>query len=266
VFTPEDYGFISRVARGLGIKYYKLTGGEPLVRRDIGSIVHSIKKYAEEVSLVTNGSLLLYKARELADAGLDRVNVSLHSVNPEVYRYITGGAILLERVIEGIDKALEYGIRVKLNYLALRSNIDEFQKILEFAETRGLDLNVIELIPLGVPVEVYRREHVSIDQIINYLEKKAVGKYYRELQNRPVYILDSGIRVEVVVGYGNYFFCAKCTRIRLTPDGYLKPCLYVENPKVGIVDVVKSRNGGGLIKAFREVTMLRKPYFQPQGR
>ena len=265
VFSSEDYGFVAKVARKLGVKYYKISGGEPLVREDVHHIVKYIKEHAEEVSLVTNGSLLAVKARELAEAGLDRVNVSLHSLKPEVYRYITGGSTLLKQVLDGIDRALDYGIRVKINYLVLKSNIEEFKDILKFAESKGVDINVIELIPLGVPREVYTEEHTPVSSIIKHLESVAIKKYYRELHNRPVYVLSSGIKVEVVIGYGNFLFCSKCSRLRLTPDGYLKPCLYVESPRVNIVRLVKERDEEGLVRAFKEITSLRKPYFTRQG-
>jgi cyclic pyranopterin phosphate synthase len=265
VFSSEDYGFIAKVARKLGVKYYKISGGEPLVREDVHYVVKYIKEHAEEVSLVTNGSLLAAKAKELAEAGLDRVNVSLHSLRPEVYKYVTGGSMLLRQVLNGIDCALNYGIRVKINYLVLKSNIEEFKAILEFAELKGVDINVIELIPLGVPKEVYTKEHASISSIIKYLEGVAIRKYYRELHNRPVYVLGSGIKVEVVVGYGNSLFCSKCSRLRLTPDGYLKPCLYIESPRVSIVRPVKERDEESLVRAFKEITSLRKPYFTWQG-
>lgn len=261
VFNSDDYGFIAKTARRLGIRFYKISGGEPLIRHDIVDIVKSIRPYADEISLVTNGSLLLENVVGLAEAGLDRVNVSLHSLSEQVYSHITGGSRLLWRVINGIREALDHGIRVKLNFLVLKSNIGEFLKILEFAELNGLDINVIELIPLGVPREIYESEHVSLGNLIEYLEKNHVSKYHRELQSRPIYVLGSGIRVEVVIGYGNYLFCDKCSRIRLTPDGYLKPCLYVEYPRLDVVDVVKSRDEEGLLNALRELVSLRKPYF-----
>ncbi|MEM1639138.1 MAG: GTP 3',8-cyclase MoaA [Desulfurococcaceae archaeon] len=264
-FNADDYEFIAKTASKIGIKYYKLTGGEPLVREDISSIVENIKPYALEVSLVTNGSLLLEKAKELAEAGLDRLNVSLHSLSEKTYEYITGGSKLLNKVILGIDEAIKYGLKVKLNFLVMKSNISEFKKIVEFAESRGLNINVIALIPLGVPRSVYEAEHVSIDSITRHLEERSIHKYYRELQHRPVYVLESGIKVEVVIGYENYLFCGKCSRIRLTPDGYLKPCLYVEEPRVSIVDSVKKRDEEKLINAFKEITKLRKPYFMPRG-
>lgn len=264
-FGPEDYGFLAEVASKIGIRSYKISGGEPLLRVDIIDVIREIKQYAQEVSLVTNGSLLYDFAEKLARAGLDRANVSLHALSEGLYRYITGATIPISKVISGIDEILQYGVKVKLNFLAMKSNLGEFFKLLEFAETRGLDINLIELIPLGVPAEIYEREHASLEPILNFLEENSVAKYYRELQYRPVYVLNSDIRVEVVAGYGNYLLCKKCSRLRLTPDGRLKPCLYVENLHVNIVEAVKMRDEAGLLEAFRRVTALRRPYFELGG-
>jgi len=259
--NAEDYGFIAYVLRKYGVKYYKLTGGEPLVRDDICEIVLNMKKHAEEVSLVTNGSLLPEKAGPLAEAGLDRLNVSLHSLRSEVYEYITGGSKLLSRVLEGIDKALDYGIKVKVNFLLMKSNIDELPRILDYAESKGLDVNVIELVPLGVPAGVYSREHVPTPTVLNLIEGRSVKVEIREFQNRPVYVLRSGIRVEVVIGYGNKFLCAACTRMRLTPDGSFKTCLYLEKPTFNVVEAVKRRDEEALAELFKEAVLSRKPFF-----
>ncbi|MEM4487542.1 MAG: GTP 3',8-cyclase MoaA [Desulfurococcaceae archaeon] len=259
--NPLDYGFIARTACKLGVRNYKLTGGEPLLREDIAEIVRSIRPFAKEISLVTNGSLLAQRIGDLARAGLDRINVSLHSLKAEKYSYITGGSKMLDAVTAGIDQAIKYGLKVKINFLAMRSNVDEFQEILAFAEHRGLNVNLIELIPLGVPEATYSAEHSGLGNIVDYLERASASKRYRELHNRPVYLLNSGIEVEVVVGYNNYFFCEKCSRLRLTPDACLKPCLYVEDPCVSILEPVKSRDEEKLIHAFRKVTALRRPYF-----
>lgn len=259
--TPEDYGFLAKVANELGIIYHKLTGGEPLIRDDIAQIVREIKPYSKEISLVTNGYFLVEKAKDLADAGLDRVNVSLHSLTPGIYEYITGGVKDLQRVLDGINRVLDYGVRVKLNYLLMRSNMLEFEKIIRLAEDLHVDVNIIELIPLGVPRAVYSREHISIKPVVDYLEKNHVRKYYRELHNRPVYVLESGIKVEVVIGYGSGLFCSKCSRLRLTPDGYLKPCLYVDEPKIYIARAIRERDRDSVVKAFKDITRQRKPYF-----
>ena len=263
--TPDDYGFLAEVASKLGMLFYKISGGEPLLRPDIVEIVSELRPHAREISLVTNGYLLRKYASRLASAGLDRVNVSLHALNEKLYRYITNAHASPREVIAGIDEALQYGIKVKLNFLAMKSNLSEFFSLLEFAELRGLDVNLIELMPLGVPVEVFSSEHVPLKRILSFLEEKSVAKYYRELQNRPVYVLSSGIKVEVVIGFENPLFCSKCSRIRLTPDGRLKPCLYVENLYVNALEAIKARDKVGLIKAFHEVIQLRKPYFDLKG-
>lgn len=261
VFTADDYGFIAKVLSSYGVKYYKLTGGEPLLREDIHDIVAAIKPYAEEISLVTNGSLLLEKAKLLAEAGLDRINVSLHALKKDVYEYITGGAKLLEKVLAGIDEALKYGLKVKVNFLLLKSNLEDLPRVLDFAESKGINVNIIELVPLGVPRDVYEKEHVPLSEVVYLVEERSIRKQYREFQNRPVYVLRSGIRVEFVMGFMNRFLCAGCTRIRLTSDGCFKTCLYLEQPVVCIADVVKRRDGEGLAELFKNTVKLRKPFF-----
>lgn len=263
VLDASDYGFLARVSVKLGIKSFKLTGGEPLIREDVIDIVREMTQYTGDVSITTNGSLLVEKAKGLADAGLRRLNVSLHSLNPSIYSYITGGSTLLEKVIKGIDEAVNHGIRVKVDFVVLRANIGEVESILEFASGRGLDVNIIELIPLGTPEEVYKEQHASLDPIINYLEKTATGKTVREFQNRPVYIMPSGIRVEVIKGYGNPLLCSRCTRLRLTPEGFIKTCLFLEKPLIDISVKLKKRDEDGVIEGIRRAVYLREPFFKP---
>lgn len=261
VLTPEDYGFIAYVLKDYGIRYHKLTGGEPLLRDDIHTIIASIKHYSDEVSLVTNGSMLTEKAKLLAEAGLDRLNVSLHTLRDDVYDYVTGTSNLLGKVLRGVDKALEYGLKVKLNVVLMRSNIDDLPKVLEYAEQKKLDISLIELIPIGVPREVYSKEYVPISEALKIIEERSISKHVRDFQNRPIYVLRSGIRVEAVIGYGNRYLCNACTRMRLTPDGYLKTCLYAEEHPIRIVEAVKNRDRDRLIKLFREAVLMRKPLF-----
>jgi len=259
---PKDYGFLASIARKIGIKFYKITGGEPLLREDVHEIVREIRPYAEEVSITTNGSLLCEKAKLLAESGVSRVNVSLHSLREDTYRYLTGGVNLLNTVLKGLEASLEYGLKVKLNFLAMKSNISEFPQILQLAERYGFDLNIIELIPLSTPIGVYRSEHVKLEPLLEFLEKTAVKKTVRVFQSRPIYVLSSGIRVEVVIGYGNPQLCSSCTRLRFTPEGYLKTCLYVEYPFVDIFSVIITRNEMGVLEGFRRAISLRKPFFR----
>ncbi|MEM1879187.1 MAG: GTP 3',8-cyclase MoaA [Desulfurococcaceae archaeon] len=261
LLDPGDYEFIAEVLSEFNVRYYKLTGGEPLLRRDIHEIVAGLKKYAEEVSLVTNGSLLLEKAKLLAEAGLDRLNVSLHAIKSETYEYVTGGSKLLSRVLAGVDEALKHGLKVKLNFLLLRSNVEELPRVLEYAMLRGLSINIIELEPIGVPRDVYLREHVPVSSVLDYLEKLSVEKQRRGFQNRPVYVLPGDVKVEIVVGFQNKYLCSACTRLRLTPNGCFKTCLYVDNPVVCVVDAVKRRDRSELAELFKKAVNLRKPYF-----
>ncbi|ACL10540.1 GTP 3',8-cyclase MoaA [Desulfurococcus amylolyticus] len=258
-----DYGFLTEVAVKHGIKSFKLTGGEPLVRSDIVDIVREIAIYTRDVSMTTNGSLLLEKVGLLAEAGLNRINVSIHSLKPPVYRFITGGSTLLEKVLKGVDEALNHGIKVKIDFLVMKVNIDEVKNIIEYASDKGLDVNIIELIPLGIPQDVYRDQHVIVDPIIEFLEKNSIAKTVREFQSRPEYIMPSGIKVDVVKGYGNPALCSRCTRLRLTPEGWIKTCLFVNKPIVDISRELKNRDEKGVINGIKRAVYLREPFFKP---
>lgn len=265
LLTAEDYGFIAKVASRLEIHYHKLTGGEPLLREDIADIVRYMKEHSKSVSITTNGVFLEKRAKALADAGVDYLNVSLHSLNPVVYSYITGGSSprLLAQVLKGVEEALKLGLKIRFNFLLMKVNINQFREILDYASARGIDINVIELIPLGTPPQVYITEHISLDSVVSFLEEISVEKHVREFQNRPVYVMPTGIKVTVIKGYGNPSLCARCTRLRLTPDGKLKTCLFIEEPSVNILDHVRNRDEKGLFEAFIKAILLRRPFFTP---
>ncbi len=258
--SPEDLGFVARVASRLDITNYKLTGGEPLVRDDIVGIVQEIRPYASSISMTTNGSLLKKYARALVEAGLDYANVSLHSLKPSVFHEITGGK--LEPVLEGISEALDSGLELKLDFLLLKHNRDEVESILDFASSMGVSINLIELIPLGMGREEWSRLHESLDPVVKMLEEKAVKKTVKEFQNRPTYILPSGIAVTVIRGYGNPDMCRACTRIRLTPDGRLKTCIFRNDNLVDAWDAIKSRDEEKLAELIREANKRREPFFK----
>jgi cyclic pyranopterin phosphate synthase len=261
VLTPDDYRYLAYVSRKLGILYFKITGGEPLLRRDTPDIVKGIREYSKEVSLTTNGYFLKNLAGKLADAGLDRLNVSVHSLNDEVYQAITRTRGSVKLILEGIEQALEHGIKVKLNFLAMKINIGEFEKIIEYASSKGVDVNVIELIPLGTPHHVYLEQRTSIDPIIEKLHRVSSNITISNFQNRPVYTLPSGIRVTVIKGYGNPDLCARCTRLRLTPEGWIKTCIFLEEPFVDISKELKNKDEYGVVEKIKKAVSIRKPYF-----
>ncbi|MEO3994057.1 MAG: GTP 3',8-cyclase MoaA [Desulfurococcaceae archaeon TW002] len=258
--SPEDYGFLAKVSKTLGISKYKLTGGEPLLRNDIADIVRELKSYSNEVSLSTNGSLLKDKASALLEAGLDRLNISLHSFRDEVFSYITRAP--LKRVIEGLKEALDIGLNVKINFVVMKSNINEITNLLDFATNNNVSVNLIELIPLGTPQQVYVKEYVSLNEVEHLIEQKAVKKYFRNFQNRPIYVLDSGVEVGLIRGYGNPHLCSGCTRLRLTPSGKIKICIFREDIFVDVKEAIKSRDSRMLEEALKKATLLREPYFK----
>ncbi len=259
--TAQDWGFVASVASSLGIKYYKITGGEPLVRNDIVDIVRSIRNSGGIVSIVTNGSLLTKYAEELADL-VSHINISLHSLNPEVFRKITHGK--LEPVLKGIDEALRNGIKLKIDYVVLSLNSHEYTDIINYASDKGVNLNIIELIPLGMSLTEYNRLHAPMDPIEKYLEKISVKKDRKAFQSRPTYILPSGIEVTVIKGICNPEMCMHCTRIRMSPDGKIKTCIYRNDNLLDAYPFIVSRDAEGLKQLFIKANSLREPFFKPE--
>ncbi len=256
-----EWRFLIETAHSLGIKYYKITGGEPLLREDIVGIVEDIVELGGIASIVTNGSLLEKYAKRLADTSLSHINVSLHSLDRELYKRITMGGEL-DRVINGILEAIDYGINIKIDYVVLSINYREFKKILDFIEKHGLDINIIELIPLGLTTSEYNKLHKPLDEIISYLERYSIDKYIREFQSRPVYVLPSGVKATVIKGFCNPELCMKCTRLRVTPSGYLKTCLFRNDNLVSTIECIVSRDRDCMVNAFKRANSLREPFFK----
>ncbi len=258
--SPNELGLIAKVASKLGITNYKITGGEPLVRNDIAEIIEAIRPYASVISITTNGSLLSGYVKELANAGIDYINVSLHSLRPNVFKLITGGDV--DKVLRGIKDALDHGIKLKIDFLLIKHNLSEVKDIINFASLIGADLNIIELIPLGLTYNEWRELHVGIDGLSKELEEIATRKYLREFQLRPTYVLPTGIKVTLVKGYCNPNLCRRCTRIRLTPDGRLKTCLYRDEPTVSLLSAVRVGDEEGIRDALIKANKLREPFFK----
>ena len=259
--SPEDWDFFIRVATRLGLKYYKFTGGEPLLYEGIVDVVASVRRHGGVPSVTTNGYLLKELAEPLARAGVDHVNVSLHSLRREVYASITGSDSL-DRVLAGISEALKHGIRLKVNYLVMKPNIGEARSLIEFASERGIDVNLIELIPLGMDGRLYEELHADIGDVVKYLEGVSVEKRVEAFQNRAVYVLQTGAKVYIVRGYGNTLLCAGCTRIRVGPDGKLKLCLYKDDVYLDMKPSIRARDEEGVRRAIVKAVELREPYFR----
>jgi cyclic pyranopterin phosphate synthase len=262
--TAEEIGKIVKVASGLGMSKIKLTGGEPLLRGDIVEVAKAVVGAgASDVSLATNGIFLAGLAESLADAGLNRVNISLDSLNEKTYERITGKPFLRE-VVRGIDAAIDAGLSpVKLNMVVLRGlNETEIDEMIEFAGRRGVILQLIELLRTPETTAIYERFHVGLEGIEEELRRRALRVDKRLfMQARRKYVLKEA-EVEVVNPMHNSEFCTHCTRLRLTPDGRLKPCLMLDDGTVDVVSTIRSGTLEETRRIFMEVISKREPYFK----
>ncbi|MCW4044094.1 MAG: GTP 3',8-cyclase MoaA [Candidatus Bathyarchaeota archaeon] len=254
---------IAKTAVSLGISRIKLTGGEPLMRKDICEIVKEIADIPNvtDLSMTTNGILLGFIAQELRASGLKRVNISLPTLNAETYKKLTGGNI--ENALDGVKAAVSAGFQpVKLNMVVLNGlNVDAVQDIMDFARQTGTILQLIELDPINVEGTYYSTYHKFLTEHEEMLKQKALTTETRRfMHNRRIYKLPD-VTVEVVHPTENGDFCAHCTRLRVTSDGKLKPCLMRNDNLVDILTPIrKGANDEELRTLFMSANQKREPY------
>ena len=258
---------IARVAsRYYNIRRVKFSGGEPLMRADLPAIIQAIRAFMDDISLTTNGTLLSSKAAELADSGLDRVNISLDSLREDRYDAITRTRNNLSRVIDGIYSAIDAGLTpIKLNMVVLKGmNDDEIEDMIEFVQNcndraggrdrEAVILQLIELMPFfNTGMDIYRPD---FDKLEAELRAKASAVKTRRLQRRRKYIVD-GVEVEVVHPMDNTEFCANCTRLRITSEGKIKPCL-LRNDNLVPIERVDDEH---IISRLKMAMRYREPFF-----
>lgn len=224
---------IVKAAAEFGVDRLKISGGEPLIRNDLEEIISSLP-LLRDISLTTNGTLLKGRAKSLKGAGLNRVNVSLDTLDPGKFRMITNcKRDILPKVLEGIDEAVRVGLTpVKINMVLLKDiNEAEIEKMLEFTKAYHGDV-ILQLIEL-MNFRDAAPYHVDADQVEQELLQHATDVRTRTMHHRKKYIIN-GAEVEFVRPVDNTEFCANCNRLRVTADGKLKPCLLVND---NLVDV-----------------------------
>jgi cyclic pyranopterin phosphate synthase len=250
--SDEMVASVARAAAALGVRSLKFTGGEPLLRCGLAGLIAKMPQDLD-ISLTTNGIFLAEQAGPLAEAGLDRVNVSLDSLRPEIYRAITGGREGdLEKVLAGIDAARAANLApIKLNVVVLKENEAEIPDLIDFCREKGLILQLIELLDL---------HHLGLSGDIDAIERRLAARAdrvcVREMHRRKKYFLD-GAEVEVVRPMDNTEFCANCTRLRVTSDGKIKPCLLRSDNLVDIGTCDCER----IMQLLQEANKRREPYF-----
>lgn len=234
ILSLEEIAQIARAFTTLGADKLRITGGEPLVRRDILWLIEKLGKLPlRELTLSTNGSRLAQYARSLCDNGVSRLNISLDTLQAQRFKRITRVGNI-ENVIMGIDAALQAGFkRLKINSVIMKNrNHDEVPALVQFAIDRGMDISFIEEMPLGVIDEHSRREaFYSSEELI-----KELGQHY---ELTPSTINTGGpSRYYRVAGSNSYVgtisphshnFCASCNRVRITAQGRLLLCLGQEH-------------------------------------
>ena len=227
---------IVRAAIRLGITHFRLTGGEPLLHPQLDEMVSQIKKLpgVSSVSLTTNAVLLAQRTKRLKEAGIDSINVSLDTIDASEYECITQKP-LLKDVEDGIDAAIECGIRVKIN--AVLTPQTDVVDLTRYAAKKGTDIRFIEMMPVGEGhtngVEPYEKVIGALSEVygapccVNTERTRKINSGHKNPDNGPAeyYIFPGlGIRVGLIQAIHGKF-CDTCNRIRVTADGRLMPCL-----------------------------------------
>ncbi|MCO6041803.1 GTP 3',8-cyclase MoaA [Thermococcus alcaliphilus] len=265
---PEEIERIVRIASQLGIKKVKLTGGEPTIRKDIVEIVRRIRPYVEDLSMTTNGTTMKLLAEPLKEAGLDRVNISLDTLDRKKYKSITGFDVL-PQVLEGIEKAVKLFYPVKLNMVVMKGlNDGEIWDMINYAAQKNA---ILQLIEIEVPREMedswfFKKYFYPLKPLEEKFEEIAMDVKERRMHRRKKYFIptDYGIaEVEVVRSMHNTIFCANCTRIRLTSTGHLKTCLLRRDDLVDILTPIRNNaSDEELIEIFKKAILMREPYWK----
>ncbi len=233
VLTYEEIAKVVRACENLGIDKVRLTGGEPLCRKDLSSLVSMIDENTDltDLSLTTNGVFMEEKASPLARAGLDRVNISIDALDPEVFGRITCKD-QLTRVLAGIKASKRSGLEpVKLNAVLMEGvNDGEIESLVEFSAENDLILRFIELMPMG-PVENTELEGLSIDRVKSKLKDDGFKISRTEDprgQGPAEYVKLKKGRLATKIGFifpSRQDFCSGCNKIRITSQGRIRPCL-----------------------------------------
>ncbi len=267
VLTLEELDRISSAFIGLGVRKLRLTGGEPLVRKGFMSLVESLSRHLksgalDELTLTTNGTRLAEFAADLARHGVKRVNVSIDTLKPDLFRTLTRGGDLA-KVIAGIEAAQAVGLAVKINAVALaHDNAAEIPDLIQWAHGRGLDMTLIETMPLG-EVEADRTDQfLSLEQV-----RRELSSYWT-LTDLPlntggparyVRVEETGGRLGLITPL-SHNFCEACNRVRLTCTGTLHTCLGREDASDLRAVLRAGASDADLVEAIRHAVDAK-----PQG-
>ncbi len=221
-FSFEDILKAVKVLRGFGIFNLRMTGGEPLLRKDLPSLIDMLTPHCSSIAITTNGTRLKNMAKDLRMAGLSNINVHIDTLDSHKFKFLTGGDAGM--VFEGIETAKKAGMTVKLNTVLLRGiNDDETGRLIEYAAKLGAPIRFIELMPFCTQ-KFYREHFIPTDHI---LKGRKFVPITQEFGNGPAEYYKDEITGGIVgcISPLTRKFCGSCDRLRLTHDGLLKRCL-----------------------------------------
>ncbi len=260
--TREELLRICRAAASLGITKFKITGGEPLMRRDCADIISDIRAIngVEQVTLTTNGVMLAPLLPALIDSGVDAVNISIDSLSPERYARITGAPeAALDKALAALDACCAAGVKTKVNCVLLDDTAHELVPLASLAEGRDIDVRFIELMPIGCGADMKRADP---DTALQILREKWPGltECHAVRGNGPAHYYECA-ELTGKIGFidaVSHKFCATCNRVRLTSAGRLKPCLcYGES--TDLRTLLRAGADDAALKAALEAAIYSKP-------
>ncbi len=254
----EELFMFLKVAIDEGVNKIRITGGEPLLRADLDKFIKMMNDYKEglDIAITTNGYLLKESAKRLKNAGLKRLNISLDSLKPEVAKQIAQKDVLKD-VLEGIDAALESGLKVKINSVPLKGiNDNEIVDLLEYSKRKGMQIRFIEYME-NIHANKSLKGLYGKEIVDKIRERYVVKKIGREGSSPAfLYELEDGYKFGIIDPH-KHDFCETCNRIRLTAEGYLIPCLYFDEA-LSIAEAVKKGDIEAASEVLRDV-LKNKP-------
>jgi cyclic pyranopterin phosphate synthase len=265
LLSLEELDRICTVFVGHGVRKLRITGGEPLVRRDIMTLFRSLSRHLEsgaldELTVTTNGSQLARLARELASCGVKRINVSIDTLDPDKFRSITRWGDL-SKVLQGLDAAQAAGLKIKINTVALKGvNEDELESLIAWAHGRGMDMTLIEVMPLGEIDGQRIDQFLPLSEVRRRIEERYTLHDLPERTGGParyVKVEETGGKLGFITPL-THNFCESCNRVRLTCTGQLFMCLGQEDSADLRAPVRASGDNGLLTQAIADA-IARKP-------
>ena len=249
-----------------GVNKIRLTGGEPLVRRNVMTLFHSLGKYIEsghlkELTLTTNGSQLAKYAHELVDCGVKRINVSLDSLNDKKFESITRWG-KLDDVLNGLSVAKEAGLEIKINAVALKNfNENEVDDMISWCGKEGFDLTFIETMPMGEIDGDRMDQYLPLSILANRIREKWTLEESSYQTGGPAsysLIKETGKRIGFITPL-THNFCESCNRVRLTCTGILYMCLGQNDKKDLLTPIRRSKDNDDLLMEAIDEAIGRKP-------